>query len=765
MPNFEQQGSVKQIQDIPRANSLELGELRANDRRLNSVLIVDDTPTNIKVLFSILEQSGFIVSVAKNGESALEKVIEASPNLILLDVLMPGIDGFETCRRLKENPSSRDIPVIFLSALDETVDKVRGFAAGGVDYITKPFQAAEVLARVENQLALQAARLEVQTLNLELEQRVQQRTAQLEAANQELAWEIAERKKIEEALLKREEEFQLTFDLAPIGMAIKTLEGQFLRVNQSLCDTLKYSSQELLNYTWADVIDSSDLSAFLMLYEKLRQGDVPSFKVESRYRSKDGRLVFGILQVALVRDAEGQPLHLISQFMDITDRKRAEDQLLYSALHDTLTQLPNRSLLTERLEHALRRAQRQENYIFAVLFIDLDRFKIINDSLGHQVGDELLIAIGQKLKMLVRAADTVARLGGDEFVVLIDPIDDLNHAIRVADRIANALQSSFHIGGRDVFITSSIGITLSSRNYQHASDLLRDADLAMYRAKEKGKARYEVFNQELYAQVREQLQLESDLRQALEQQEFLVYYQPIVSLKTDEVIGFEALLRWQHPTRGLITPGEFIAVAEEMGLIVPLGNWVLQTACRQMQRWRQQFQATALKVSVNLSVKQLKEPNFLEKIDQILQQTGLPGHSLQLELTEGTLIDEVERLIEILSQLCARSIELSIDDFGTGYSSLNYLHRFPVSHLKIAQAFVSRIGEQGENGEIVETIITLAHQLGMQTIAEGIETPQQLAHLKALNCEAAQGYWFARPLAQTDAEALVARLANVDRQS
>jgi len=381
---------------------------------------------------------------------------------------------------------------------------------------------------------------------------------------------------------------------------------------------------------------------------------------------------------------------------------------------------------------------------------------VVNDSLGHQVGDQLLVAIANKLETIVRSTDTVARLGGDEFVILLDPIKDINDAIQIADRISVELSSPFQLEGLEVFTTASIGIALSSTDYKGGSELLRDADIAMYCAKEKGKARYEVFDRVMYTKALKQLQLESELRQAIERQEFQVYYQPIISLLTGRVTGFEALVRWQHPVRGLVSPAEFIPMAEETGLIVPLGEWVLRSAGHQMSVWQAKFSPTApLKISVNLSVKQLKEPDFLEKLDQILAQTGLEGQNLKLELTESIFMNNSEEFISILSLLRARAIQLSVDDFGTGYSSLSYLHRFPVNNLKIDRSFVNRIGENGENREIIETIVTLAHQLGMEVTAEGVETLHQLNQLKALTCEEAQGYLFSKPLEPKAAEALI----------
>lgn len=849
-----------------------------------SILIVDDIPTNLKVLFNILMQSGFQVSVAKNGESALLKVEQALPDLILLDILMPGINGFETCRRLKANPKTQDIPVIFLTALDEVIDKVKAFAVGGVDYITKPYQVQEVLIRVQNQLTIQKAKAEVCQLNLELEQRVRQRTAQLEALNQDLQREIIERKKVEEelawekahllnaqqvahvgsweidvvtqqlcwsdetfrifglepvqspptylelqeyihaedrllweanieraiaqgnpyefefrivrpsgevryifakaraiwkalevtrligtllditeqhlaetALLKSEEQFRLTFELAPIGMVIKALDGKFVRVNQAFCKTLGYTSLELLDRTWADLIHPEDLATFQALKQDLRGGKISDFQIENRFLTKDGRLVYGILQLSLVRDADGTPLHLIGQLMDITQRKQVEEQLLYGTLHDPLTDLPNRTLLMERLELAHKRTLRHPDSLFALLFIDLDRFKVVNDSLGHQVGDQLLIAVARKLEKLVRPTDTVARLGGDEFIILLESIQSINDAIRIAQRLSYELELPLQLKERQVFTNASIGIALSSSEYNRGAELLRDADIAMYRAKEKGKGRYEVFDSVMYTQALKQLQIENDLRQAVERQELKLDYQPIFCLSTNKLTGFEALVRWHHPQKGLVSPADFVPIAEETGLIVPIGEWVLREACQQMNVWQAKLPfAAPLKISVNLSLKQLKQPDFLLKIDQILAQTNLNGEGLKLELTESMLMDNGEEFIAILSGIRARGIHLSIDDFGTGYSSLSYLHRFPVNNLKVDRSFVSSIGEQGNNRQIIETIITLAHQLGMKAIAEGVETPVQLNQLQALHCDEAQGYLFSKPLSPEAAEAFIA---------
>jgi diguanylate cyclase (GGDEF)-like protein len=431
--------------------------------------------------------------------------------------------------------------------------------------------------------------------------------------------------------------------------------------------------------------------------------------------------------------------------------------LAHDASHDALTGLPNRNLFMDRVEHAIRYGKRSPDYLFAIFFLDLDRFKMINDSLGHNVGDLFLQAIAQVLQDCLRAIDTVARIGGDEFTILIDDIQDVSEAIVVADRILNKFLSPVIIDGEAIFPSASIGIVISTPEYDNCVDLLRDADIAMYRAKALGKGRYTLFDQEMYEQTLRLTQLESELHYALEHQEFELYYQPIVSLATDKLSGFEALIRWKNPKRGFISPIEFIPLAEDTGLIVAVGDWVLNEACQQLQNWLHKFpEANDLKMSINLASHQIREPDLLEKLDKILVDTGIDGSSIRLEITESTLMDQGEQTINKLAQLRARNIQLSIDDFGQGYSSLSYLHRFPINILKIDRAFVSQMSEGGENIEIVRTIVILAHTLNMSVVAEGVETQQQVDILKKLGCEFGQGYLFARPLTTADAEHAIA---------
>lgn|GEM_PF-831314 len=570
--------------------------------------------------------------------------------------------------------------------------------------------------------------------------------------------DVTQRQQAEERLKKREEQFRLIFELAPTGMAILTPDGRFLKVNQALCNTLGYDNEDLLEQTFIGVTHSDDLFSSLTLHKKLLQGEISHCQLETRYLTKDSSIVNAILQMVLVRDDRGDPVQLIAQIVNITDRKRAEEQLQHNAFYDGLTDLPNWALFMDRLARALQRSKRYECYVAAVLLLDIDHFKAINDSLGHGAGDQLLIAIARRLEVCLRPTDTVARLGGDEFAILLDDIQNIKVAISTAEKIQQELAAAFELEDRTIFATASIGIATTAVDYIQAADLLRDADIAMYRAKEAGRAHHEVFDRAMYARALERLQLETDLRHAIDRQEFLVYYQPIVSLRTGRLNGFEALIRWQHPTRGLVSPMEFIPVAEETGLILPIGQWVFQEACHQLQHWQKLFPTmSSLTVSVNLSSKQFAQADLLEQIDRVLQETGLKGNRLKLEITESVFIDNAKAARIILQALQARQIELCIDDFGTGYSSLSYLHRFPVNTLKVDRFFVSKMNASIETCEIVRTILTLARNLGMNAIAEGIETAQQLNQLKQLGCEYGQGYWFAKPLPAQQATALIVK--------
>jgi diguanylate cyclase (GGDEF)-like protein len=432
------------------------------------------------------------------------------------------------------------------------------------------------------------------------------------------------------------------------------------------------------------------------------------------------------------------------------------EKILNSSSYDQLTNLPNHNLLLEYINQLVVLATEQLNYIFAVLFIDINRFKVINSSLGRILGDQLLIAVSQRLKACLRSQDFIARLGNDEFVILLSNIENISYATNIAERIYRELTIPFNLEGYEVFVEASIGIALGSKDYTKPEDLLRDAELAVSDAKRQSKSHYQIFNQSMRGKALTLLQLENDLRWAIKREEFILYYQPIISLTDNRIKGFEVLLRWRHPSRGLVAPGEFISLAEETGLIVPLGFWVLKEACSQMVAWQMQFRSIdTWKVSVNISSKQLAQPNFVESVKHILQETKLNPHSLKLEITESSLVEDTNATIFILKELKALGIEFSLDDFGTGYSSLSYLHQFPFDTLKIDRSFVSSIENNSEKLGIIRAIVTLARNLGMDTIAEGIETVNQLAQLKALKCEYGQGYFLFKPLDKEILETII----------
>ncbi|MBD1891327.1 GGDEF domain-containing response regulator [Coleofasciculus sp. FACHB-SPT9] len=602
-----------------------------------NILLVDDTPNNLRLLSDLLSHQGYKVRSVTNGQTALKACQAKPPDLILLDINMPQMNGYEVCEKLKANEQTREIPVIFLSALDEAIDKVKAFTVGGIDYISKPFQVEEVLVRVKNQLALREAQVKVLELNAELENRVKERTSQLERTNQELNEEILE-------------------------------------------------------------------------------------------------------------------------------RKRIQSQLLDMALHDPLTGLPNRAVFMERLENALSRTKQEADYQFAVLFLDCDRFKVVNDSLGHLVGDELLIAfakrvqkaLSRRLEPCLNIVNTLTRLGGDEFAIIVEQINDACTATLVADRILQELMHPFQLSRHEVFMSASIGIALGNINYEQPEYLLRDADTAMYHAKTYGKARYHVFDPAMHQEAIQLLQLETDLRKAINQQEFQVYYQPIVALNTGKLAGFEALVRWNHPHRGFISPLDFIPIAEETGLITQIDTWVMREACQQLKIWQEQkLTQEPLTISVNLSGRQFSQSNLIEQIDEIFKKTQLSPQSLKLEITESVLINNSQSAMAIIQELKKRQIQLSLDDFGTGYSSLSYLHCFPINTLKIDKSFVNRMESSQENIGLVPAIMRMAHTMGINVIAEGIETSGQLAQLRALNCDFGQGYLFSKPVESKLASELI----------
>jgi diguanylate cyclase (GGDEF)-like protein/PAS domain S-box-containing protein len=548
------------------------------------------------------------------------------------------------------------------------------------------------------------------------------------------------------ALRESEERFRSAFDHAA-GMALTGPEGGWLKVNGSLCKMLGYSEAELLSRSFQSITHPQDLDGTLDQLNKLRRGTIADLQMEQRCINAKGEVLWILLSANAISNSRSESPNVIFQIQDITDRKRAEQKLVHDAFHDSLTGLPNRVLFVDHLKQSVERAKHRKHIPFAVLFLDFDRFKLVNDSMGHMVGDQLLIEISNRLRASVRPGDTVARLGGDEFTILLDDLNNVEEAEVVARRIVSKLAEPFSLFGHEVFTTVSIGIALSTARYQQPEEVLRDADTAMYRAKALGKARYAIFEATMHTAAVNQLRMETDLRQAVERKELGLDYQPIVCLTSGKIMGFEALLRWQHPSRGPIAPLEFIKVAEETGLIVPIGQWVLEQACQQVSQWQEHHQAESLVyVSVNLSAKQFLQPDLVDHIEYALQKADLSPACLKVEITESTAMENVDAAIGTLRRLRDLGIESSIDDFGTGYSSLSYLHRFPIAVLKVDRSFVSAMTDDAESLEIVRTIVMLAKTLKISTVAEGIETWAELEKLRTMKCDYGQGYFFSKAL-------------------
>jgi diguanylate cyclase (GGDEF)-like protein/PAS domain S-box-containing protein len=696
----------------------------------------------------------FELDHAYQGAEGYSKIVEARQAgapyaLAFVDMRMPpGWDGAETIERIwKDDP---DLQVVICTAhSDYSWDELM-MRFGQTDQLLilkKPFDTVEVsqlagaLTKKWNLAAQARMKLD------ELEAIVQQRT---EALRQE----AAERARSAEALADSEQRFRRAFDDAAIGMALVGLDDQLIRVNAALCTTLGYSEQELLQCSFQELTHPDVSDHDRERRAAVAAGEADSLQMETRLRDRQGDTVWVALAMSLVHTSSG-PQYLVTQVQDISDRKRAEDQLRHEALHDSLTGLANRALFRERLERCLERTRRRPDLHAAVIFIDLDRFKVVNDSLGHVVGDKLLIGAAQRLQACLRnldtlcryGDDTLARMGGDEFVILLDHLDQPASVERVAARIHDELSKAFQIDGHEVFVSASIGIAAVRRSYRNPEDILRDADTALYRAKASGKSCHCVFDTAMHASAVKRLNIENDLRRAIDRQELRLVYQPIISLDSGEVLGVEALLRWERGKGLIVSPAEFIPVAEETGQIIAIGNWVLSEGCLQMRKWHAQFPETRkLRLSVNISGIQLNQNDLPRVVDRVIEDSGLDPTLLNIEVTESVISGASELAVKRLAQLQKLGVMIHMDDFGTGYSSMSFLHNLPIDVLKIDRSFVSNMNLASNDGAIVQAIVMLARNLGMRVVAEGVETVDQLVQIQTLDCDAAQGYYFARPM-------------------
>ncbi len=570
-----------------------------------------------------------------------------------------------------------------------------------------------------------------------------------------LAASLETNRRAEEALRESEVRFRGAFDHAAVGMALLAPEGGWLQVNPAFCALVGYTADELRATTFQALTHPDDLDAGLEYARQLLDGECETYQMEKRYVHRRGHSIWALVSASLVPDGAGRPLYFIAQAQDITARKNVESQLRHQATHDPLTDLPNRTLFLERLRRALTPPNRREGAV-AVLFLDLDRFKVVNDSLGHEVGDQFLVQVGARLRRCLRARDVLARFGGDEFTILLRHVQDAGEVTAVAERLGAALQAPIVVDGRELTTTASIGIVLHAPDGASAETILRDADIAMYIAKARGPGRYAVFDPGMSTAAVVRLELEQDLRRALERGELRLRYQPKVELKTGRVAGFEALVRWEHPERGLVPAAEFIPLAEETGLIMPLGRWVLEEACEQARAWREGAGVQPVPLMcVNLSAAEFGHPTLTEDVAAILDRHALPPGSLELEITESVVMADAAAATTTLQRLKNLGVGLAIDDFGTGYSSLAYLKRFPVDILKIDRAFVVGLGRDPRDTALVGAMVTLARALGLGVVAEGVETADQAARLRDLGCDLGQGYHFARPLPPDEAWALL----------
>lgn len=695
------------------------------------VLLVEDSNDDAMLLRRELHRAGFdpLCRQVQTADELGEALQNQPWDVVLSDYKLPHFSAPAALALLKQ--SGQDIPFIVVSGTVGEATAVALMRAGANDYVMK-----DNLSRLG-----EAVRREVRD-----------------------AQDRRERQQAQTDLERTRELLQLAIEGSGIGLWNWHIPSGAVWTNDQCLHLLGYehSANPLTTiHDWQQRIHPEDRARYDDSLAAHLAGHSPTHDCEIRLHHRQGHWIWVLNRGRVVEgNADGQPLRVSGTLTDITERKRVEEerhqaaaQILHNSLHDALTGLPNRNFLKQRLELAIQRSRRYPQAQFAVLFLDLDHFKVINDSLGHLAGDEILVTVANTLQSMVRVSDMAARLGGDEFVLLLEDLTSLQEVKAVAERLLEELQQPFIVQGREVFLNASLGIVTSLAHYQDASEPLRDADIAMYRAKARGRGCFVIFDDSMRQQVLDRLQLEQDLRQAIDHQELVLYYQPILRLATGQICGFEVLVRWHHPRRGLLLPIEFIPIAEETGLIVSLDRWVLEKGLQQLAIWQRHYPHLAhLTLSFNVSIQDLWRDDLIPHLQALFAQSDLSPCCLNLEITESTLIQNIQAMALRLQQLRDLGLSLTIDDFGTGYSSLSYLHQLPVSALKIDRTFVSTMETHGPSANIVETLITLSNRLGLEAVAEGVETQAQNQSLKRLGCELAQGHWFTHPLPAAAAE-------------
>lgn len=702
------------------------------------ILVVDDERINLKLIEGILKGDDLNVVVASSGPEALKKLKNRDFAVALLDVMMPGMDGFELAEELRSTEAARNVPIIFITAISKEQRHVfRGYELGAVDYLFKPVEPEILRGKVSIFADLH------------------RKKRSLEETTERLESSIAELEESRIALENSEQRYRMVADYNYDWESWVDPDGQSIYVSPS-CERISgYDANRFLEDAefFQRLIHPDDLPVWDNFMQD--HSEDSGEELDFRIYHKNARVKWVSLVKNAIEDEEGKSLGIRMSLRDVTNRKQMEEQLKYSTLHDPLTGLPNRALFLDRVGRAVDRSKRKQHY-FAVLFINLDRFQVFNDHYGHSVGDKILVGVGARLSMAVRTVDTVARFGGDEFVILIEEMVRKTDVTDLVKGVQDAFSEPIEIDGVEFNVTASMGLDVTKNGDGDRDALVHNSQLAMYKAKEGGKKRYVVYNKKMREGVINVLAVENDLQRALKAREFEAYFQPLVNLADGSLYGFEALARWNHPTRGMVSPGEFIPVAEETGLIVELGAQILEDACSTLNSWRDKFPlANDLTMAVNISAKQFGESTLVPEVKKILDKSGLPPQYLKLEITETVVMLDAMESSNRLNLLKSLGILLSIDDFGTGYSSMSYLQKFPMDQLKVDLSFVQRMEKGPENIEIVRAIVNMAHSLRLRVVAEGIETERQRDLLYSLQCDYGQGYLYSKPLQRKDAEEFV----------